>query len=306
MLHSKSSATLTALLTASLMTGCQTVSAESRSSALAPVESIEPSNKRPAAVKASVDTRTLQTAPLASKTTVAAVTSAPAAPAPTAALTSTAANPAWNLVQQMDELQKLLSTLQGKVEEQQFEIARLKEDARVRYVDLDQRVTQLETKPASAAAVTPAVTPSASPAAASTVADIEAQKKAYLAAYEEFRNKGPDAGVSAMQAFIQSNPDSVFTANAHYWLGEFYLAKSPSDVNAAKKSFNTVINDFPSSPKVASSLYKMGLIADLNNQRNDARQAMQDVIARFADSPEASLAKTFLEQNPPIGANAKP
>lgn len=256
---------------------------------------------------------------------------------------SAAANPAWDMFQQLEALQRTVATLQGQVEEQQQLIERLREDLRVRYTDLDQRIEQLNGKAAPAApAASQPVAPAASvdPAAVSAGVDgstviaatpaaaapapvavpvptpvtepsrvtapvdssnIEGQKQAYLAAYQRFRSDGPAAAITAMQGFIKQHPNSVFTPNAWYWLGEFQLANEPADYAAAEASFKRVINDYASSPKVSSSYYKLGTIADLRNQRNEARRWMTDLIAQFPESQEARLAQGYLKQNPASG-----
>lgn len=262
----------------------------------------------------------------------------PAAPAMTAAQPAprpAAVNPAWDMFQQIEGLQATVATLQGQVEEQQQLIERMREDLRVRYTDLDQRIEQLGAKPPAASA--PATAPEASAAApvvadpapaiavptpivetpaaapASTVvpargeasaADIEQQKQAYLAAYQRFRSDGAPAAITAMQGFVKQYPDSVFAPNAHYWLGEFQLALEPANYQAAESSFNRVIREYQGSPKVPSAYYKMGSIADLRGQRNEARRWMTDLIAKFANSPEARLAQTYLDQNPATVAPA--
>lgn len=277
--------------------------------------------------------------PLSSQAPVAA----PVAPRPAAA-TMTApqpvakpatVNPAWDMFQQIESLQATVATLQGQLEEQQQLIERMREDLRVRYTDLDQRIEQLGSKPPQAAPATPGETPVApaattpaiavptpivetpavkpAEAAGSTVvpargeasaADIEQQKQAYLAAYQRFRSDGAPAAITAMQGFLKQYPDSVFAPNAHYWLGEFQLALEPANYQAAETSFNRVIREYEGSPKVPSAYYKMGSIADLRGQRSEARRWMSELLAKFANSPEARLAQTFLDQNPATVAPA--
>ena len=273
----------------------------------------------------------------------AATTSAPQ-PAPqaqAAAQPARAANPAWDMFQQIESLQATVASLQGQVEEQQHVIERMREDLRARYTDLDQRLEQLNGKaPADAAAApaaatdattapattpTPAATsavptpivetPAAKPAdSGSTVvparggdtsaADIEKQKQAYLAAYHRFNSDGPQAAITAMQGFIKQYPDSLFAPNAHYWLGEFQLALETPNYQAAESSFNRVIRDYPDNAKVSAAYYKMGTIADLRGQRGEARRWMTDLLAKFPSSPEARLAQGFLDKNPEAVAPA--
>ncbi|PQA51902.1 YbgF trimerization domain-containing protein [Amnimonas aquatica] len=289
---------------------------------------------------------------------------ATARPAAAAAPAPAAVNPAWDMFQQLESLQATVASLQGQVEEQQQLIERMREDLRVRYTDLDQRLELLNKQPepaatpengadaaaadaaghahadpaidpAAAAPATPATAPvtpaapaagtapvavpvpivekpAATPAAqqpASTVvgndsaADIEKQKQAYLAAYQRFRADGAPAAITAMQSFVKQYPNSIFAPNAHYWLGEFQLALEPANYQAAETSFNRVIRDYEGNPKVPSSYYKLGTIADLRGQRNEARRWMQDVLAKFPSSPEARLAQAYLDQNPANGAS---
>lgn len=289
---------------------------------------------------------------------VRAAIAAPPAPA-TAASTvavaprpsASAANPAWDVFQQLDSLQSTVARLQGQLEEQQQLVDRLKQDLKVRYTDLDQRLEQISQKaagmnaapaPAPTPAATPAsaetpvpavtttppvaaptpiatppvVTPTAAPAAeAKPVAapirhdvsadEIEKQKQAYLAAYQRLRSDGPAAAIGAMTGFTQKYPDSVFSPNAHYWLGEFQLATDPADYDAAEASFKRVIKDYEGSPKVPAAYYKLGTIADLRGRRDEARRWMSDVISRFANSPEARLAQSYLDQNPAEAAKPK-
>lgn len=261
------------------LTGCQSVSADQRNNGLrtmAPVENID-QRKAPAAQNMASATPKANPA--------AAVAAVPAA-----------ANPAWDMFQQLEGLRTTVATLQGRVEEQQQIIDRLKEDSRARYTDLDQRI-ELIAQNLGPAPINPG-SAETTPAAAATLADIETQKQAYLAAYQSFRSEGPAAAIGSMKAFISQYPDSVFVANAYYWLGEFHLAETPANLDAASAQFNRVIKDYEGSPKVASSYYKLGTIADLRNQRNEARQLMQTVVNRFSDSAEAGLAKGYLDNNP--------
>lgn len=289
---------------------------------------------------------------------VAATPTPAVAPRPSA----TAANPAWDVFQQLDALQSTVARLQGQLEEQQQLVDRLKQDLKVRYTDLDQRLEQLSQKPANtdagaastsasapapvpapadtpapavatagpttaaipvapvatAAAITPApaapatteVKPTTPPAAAPirhdvSADEIERQKQAYLAAYQRLRSDGPAAAITAMTGFTRKYPDSVFSPNAHYWLGEFQLATDPADYDAAEASFKRVIKDYEGSPKVPAAYYKLGTIADLRGKRDEARRWMSDVISRFANSPEARLAQSYLDQNPADAAKPK-
>ncbi len=257
---------------------------------------------------------------------VAAPAPAPVAPiapakvdAPIAPKASPApVNPAWDMFQQLEEMRAIIATLQGSVEEQQQLIERLQSDLRSRYTDLDQRLEQLA-KPAPAVSLNPEPLPPSEPetpvqnvpeSANGTVVipskpkielsneEIEKQKTAYLAAYQSFRREGALPAIQAMQNFLEKFPESVFAPNAHYWLGEFQLATEPANFTKAAASFQRVINDYSASPKVASSYYKLGTIADLQGDKVAAKNWMAKLLNQFPGSPEARLAQSFLDQNP--------
>lgn len=258
-------------------------------------------------------------------TTASAEPLKPAAPVPTKP-SPVATNPAWDMFQQVEELRSTVATLQGTVEEQQQLIERLQNDLRSRYTDLDQRLEQL-TKPVAPAPVVPetATAPVAPTEPTETVtestekptetananvvipsqnkpelsaAEIELQKAAYLTAYQSFRREGATPAIAAMSNFLERYPDSVFAPNAHYWLGEFQLASEPANYDKAEASFQRVIRDFQASPKVPAAFYKLGTIADLKGNKSDARNWMNKLLTQFPNSPEARLAKSFLNQTP--------
>lgn len=228
-------------------------------------------------------------------------------------------NPAvqWDLYQQVQQLQQEIRQLRGLVEVQSNQIERLKQDARTRYVDLDQRINQLGSRiPVDAAA--PAVAPvTATTPAVVTTPVVEApktpspddEKKAYFSAYEVYRSGGPNKAINPMREFIKTYPQSTYIPGAYYWLGEFYLAASPADVNNARKSFRILIEQFPDAPKAPSALYKLASLADVDGKTSDAARYLQDILKRFPASPEAASARLWLKEHnitPAVPEKAKP
>lgn len=240
----------------------------------------------------------VQQRPLTSRQAPAPTVIAPSAP-------QTAINPAWDIFQQIEGLQNQLARLQGQVEEQQMLIERLQSDLRVRYQDLDQRLEALSTRGVSAAPAPLQATASDSSGEFRNIVDydatpeqIEAQKAEYLAAYQQFRENGAAAAIKAMQAFLKKHPKSLFSASAHYWLGEFQMALEPANLQAAETNFLKVIRDFDTDPRVPAAYYQLALVAQQRNEASETRRWMSDLVRRFPDSDEARLARSWLEQNP--------
>jgi tol-pal system protein YbgF len=213
--------------------------------------------------------------------------------------------------------------LRGQLEVQANVIERIKQDARSRYLDLDQRITQLKNTPmvntdgtATIVAGQPSVTvtvPTTPTTDATTTPPVTApnpddEKRAYFAAYEMFKTGGPNKAINPMRNFIKTYPQSTFTPSAYYWLGEFYLAASPADVTNAKKSFKIVVDQYPDTPKAATALLKLGSFADGDGKTQEAIKYMLLLVKHFPNSEEAKAAKSYLSaQNVPIPAEkAKP
>jgi tol-pal system protein YbgF len=218
----------------------------------------------------------------------------------------------WQIYQQVQQLQQEVRDLRGQLEVQGNIIDRMKQDARSRYLDLDQRITQLKntppvvvtdtTNPATTNTTTAtAVVMPATTDTQITVPNPDDEKRAYFAAYEVFKTGGPNKAINPMRNFIKNYPHSTFTPSAYYWLGEFYLAASPADVANAKKSFKIVTEQYADTPKAAAAFLKLGSFADVDGKTQEAIKYMLLIVKNFPNTPEANAAKSYLSaQNVPI------
>lgn len=124
------------------------------------------------------------------------------------------------------------------------------------------------------------------------------EKSAYVGAYDAYKTGGAAKAIRPMQAFISNYPNSVYVPNAHYWLGEFYLASDPVDFVKAKQSFLLVVSKYPKSAKASTSLYRLATITkEIDHRPQDAMTLMRKVIQDYPTSQEASFAKSFINSN---------
>lgn len=250
-------------------------------------------------------------------------------------ISTTALAPAPNnvieLMGRVDQLQREVQQLTGRVEEQGNQINELKKQLATVSADADERLRTVETRggvssPASEAAGTPPPTetqsaplptpeastpaPVPAPSVAEPVAkpapttlpappkqEIKAsggEKQAYQQAYSSLRSGKTDQSIEQFKGYISQYPNGAYTDIAHYWLGEAYRVKP--DANAARQSYNTVLEKFPNSTKVAESLLKLGYI-EIDEKNNDkAREYLTRVTREFANTPAAHSAQKKLEQ----------
>ena len=222
----------------------------------------------------------------------------------------------------VEMLQQEVQQLRGQVEELNYNLGRLKEDQKQRYLDLDRRIVSLSTaapvtKESRVASVTDQTTqpkivvrqvkvistavPIASATETSTTQtqtlagqapnDPEAAKIAYKAAYALIRKRQFDASIVALLAFVKNFPQSDLVGNAYYWLGEVYMVQG--DASLAVGSFEYVISKFPQHRKIPDALYKAGVAYQNTGNVNKANQLLQRVLAEY---PESSAARLALEK----------
>lgn len=122
------------------------------------------------------------------------------------------------------------------------------------------------------------------------------EQKAYIAAYDAYKAGGTQKAIVAMEQFMRDYPQSVYIPNAHYWLGEFYLALTPPDLNNAQKEFNVVMGTYPRSARAAAAIYRLASIAEINKRTTEATRLMNILLNDYPASAEAGYAKEFLNK----------
>jgi TolA-binding protein len=225
----------------------------------------------------------------------------------------------WKLYQQVQDLQQEVRSLRGRFESQEQQLDQTDKELKARFTDLDQRFDQLKTQlPTTATSdTTNTGTPPASmttgstepQTTASTVAATpttstatppapDADKRAYVSAYDAYKAGGAAKAIEPMQAFIRTYPTSVYVPNAHYWLGEFYLAITPPDFKQAAQSFAVTSLTYPKSAKAAAATYRLATMADVDNRPAEATRLMTRLTTDYIGTQEAGFAENFLKTHP--------
>jgi tol-pal system protein YbgF len=220
------------------------------------------------------------------------------------------------LMMQVDALKRENSELRGQIELQNHTITSLKKRQRDLYIDIDQRLTNMQSgsqqavstpvsptpvpesglsqpEPAVAVVETPEI--AASPLVLSSTISREEQK-----AYDKANRllisadrRYPEA-IKAFQAFLTKYPNSQLAGNAQYWLAEAYYV---SQKNAeALQEFSKVIQHYPTSRKVAGAMLKSGYLHHSAGRIEEAKNFLNKIISDFPKSSEAALAKQRLSR----------
>ena len=210
------------------------------------------------------------------------------------------------LTLEVEALKRENRRLHGSVEELRHLADNLQKKQRELYLDLDDRMTRLQSgAPAPIAPSVDAVQPVKpvqnarpkpvkSPAGAVAPGDPAREEAAYAAAYDLLRpeQRRYQEAIGAFELFIQQYPHGKFTDNARYWLGEANYVTQNNE--AALVAFQQVLEYHPQSPKVPGALLKIGYIKDAMGDEAGARASLQRVIDDYPDSSATGMAKKRL------------
>ncbi|GEM79699.1 tol-pal system protein YbgF [Vibrio superstes] len=190
-----------------------------------------------------------------------------------------------NLQQQVDEMSLDMSELRGELERNNHEMRQLIDRQRELFIELDKVRSELaKTKQAPAQ--------SAESAPAGKYSSNQDEQKAYQSAVDLIlKNKDYDAATVALEQFKKDFPESVYSPNANYWLGQLYFSKK-KDVDSAK-AFAAVVA-YKDSNKRADALVKLGDIATRNNSTSAAKKYYQQAVDEYPNTSSANSAKKKL------------
>ncbi|CAM3534803.1 tol-pal system protein YbgF [Parendozoicomonas haliclonae] len=205
------------------------------------------------------------------------------------------------LLNQIDTLQREIMELRGVVEEQTNAIARIQNENRDRYLDLDRRISQLVA--GGAVASLPQTQPTADTAAQPAGNNVPAQAQTgaqvngdtlYQDSFQLIRERRFDEALAGLQKYLTEYPEGTFVDNAQYWLGEVHLAQGK--LKEAEADFSTLISKYPFSDKLADATYKLGQVYDRLGDRAKAKEYLQRAVKDFPNSSAARLADVYLSK----------
>jgi tol-pal system protein YbgF len=202
-----------------------------------------------------------------------------------------------NYASKLERMQQEMQQLHGQLEVQNHDLSQLKEQLKSFYQDLDQQINKLTPEGSKKKS---ASTPNKISVAESSDAFVDnnngktKELQTYEAAFNLLNKKEYDNAISGFQAFVKKFPESMYTANAHYWLGEIYYLKGKSE--SANREFQVIITDYPDNAKVADAILKVGLIAMDAGNNAKAKQNFIKVQKQFPGTTAAKIASLRLKE----------
>jgi tol-pal system protein YbgF len=198
---------------------------------------------------------------------------------------------------QLQLLQQELSELRGLVEEQAYEIKRLKQQRLDDYISLDRRIVAASGSPAvvkTTDEVSQSVDSTDSGSEASIAVSQVTEYSMYQTAISLVRKqKDYVKGAAAFKEYLDLFPRGRYKANSQYWLGELSLLKG--DLEQARQWFAMVVNESPAHDKVPDATYKLGTVYHKLGDLEKAKVLLNKVAQ--GNSNVSRLAKGYIANN---------
>ncbi len=125
------------------------------------------------------------------------------------------------------------------------------------------------------------------------VLDPVAEKQAYEGAFADLKDGHYADSARKFATFVGRYPNSQYSDNAQYWLGESYYVTR--NYRIALESFQTLINHYPNSPKVADAMLKIGYTYYELKKWDEARSTLTQVTESYPGTTVARLAQSRLK-----------
>jgi len=119
-----------------------------------------------------------------------------------------------------------------------------------------------------------------------------APRELYSQAYADYARGNYDLAIQGFQEYIRNYPNTDFTDNAQYWIGESLYGKKM--YAEAIEAWNALFRDYPSSDKLPDARVKKGMALERLGRRSQALVEYRYVIDRFPNTQAARIAREHL------------
>ena len=192
------------------------------------------------------------------------------------------------IYQKISDLEQEIATLRNLIEENTYLIERYQELQQQRYLDLDKRLHNLLSEEKEDL----------------TAEYLNGQQHnsteeidLYKGALELFEASRYAEALESFRELIISYPEGAYSADAYFWSGELYLVQQLFE--DAREHYLVVVEKFIDHPRVADSLFKLGVLERALMNDQIANSYFSRVISEYPDTGAAELAKKSIEASNP-------
>ncbi len=133
----------------------------------------------------------------------------------------------------------------------------------------------------------------ANPAAKPTKSNRQQEKELYDAAKNLYDTQNHEKALANFNAVLKTYPDSIYTDNCYFWIGEIFYKKKM--YRQAILKYQKVIENFPNGNKTPSAFLKQAISFYKLGEKENAAIILKEVINKYPNSNEARNAEKKLE-----------
>lgn len=197
------------------------------------------------------------------------------------------AQPALELINQIELLKREIQSLRGQIEVVNNGVESNAKRQRDMYVDLDTRLRRME---GGGATASPPLSAPLADAGAPPVAGASADEaRVYEAAQQQRRNGNYQGAITSFQSFLGQYPKSPLAHRAQYWIGDSYF--NLRDYKNAIASQQKLISAYPDSASAPDAMLNIASSQGELGDNGAARKTMDTLVARYPSSEAADKAK---------------
>jgi len=212
-------------------------------------------------------------------------------------------NALLDMLELLESLKIEVSTLNGQIEVQTYNIEQLKQKQRDLYTDVDKRLQRIESNKTSASTLseseeqnseTTSEEETMAEASEEEAVDPLKAEAVYQKAFKLLKESQYSQALIAFKDFLKDYPDSTFSDNAQYWLGEANYVTQNYEL--AINEYQALLITFPESKKVSHALLKIGYSYDELGNAADAKKTLKEVKVQYPGTTAARLAEERLRK----------
>jgi tol-pal system protein YbgF len=129
-------------------------------------------------------------------------------------------------------------------------------------------------------------------AAPPTAGSLPAPRELYSQAYADYARGNYDLAIQGFQEYLKNYPDTDFSDNAQYWIGEALYGKGRHA--EAIEAWKALFRDHPASDKLPDGHVKTGMALEKLGRRSQALLEYRFVVDRYPNSQAARIARDRL------------
>ncbi len=110
----------------------------------------------------------------------------------------------------------------------------------------------------------------------------------YQQAFTLLKSKQYDRALTQFKEYVTKYPKGNYAVNAHFWIGEINYLQGKHSV--AKKSFETVVKNYPKDKKIPDAMLKLAIIATDTGHKSQAEEMLTQIQKQYPGTTAARLA----------------